>query len=65
MSRTSFISYCIEFYADHLQEPSPDIYRLFNESGLLEMLNNDYEDLHGMSIEYLIQFFGEFLEGRE
>ena len=62
MSRTSFKAYCIEYYADHLQKPSPDIYNLFYESGLLKMLDDDYEDLHGMSIEYLIQFFDEFLE---
>ena len=65
MSRTSFKIYCMEFYADHLQKPSPDVYRMFCESGLLDMLDSDYEDLHGMSIEYLLQFFDEFLEGRE
>jgi hypothetical protein len=32
-------------------------------SGLLELLDTDYEDLHGMSMEYLMQLFDEYLEG--
>ncbi|MDR2615314.1 MAG: DUF3791 domain-containing protein [Oscillospiraceae bacterium] len=63
MSRTSFKTFCIEFYAEHRRLSSPEVYRLFDESGLLELLDTDYEDLHGMSMEYLMQFFDEYLEG--
>jgi hypothetical protein len=28
----------------------------------MELLKTDYEDLHGMSFEYLNQFFDEYLE---
>lgn len=27
------------------------------------MIKSDYEDLHEMSMEYLMQFFDEYLEG--
>ena len=34
---------------------------MFEESGLLDMLKTDYEDLHGMGMEALMQFFDEYL----
>ncbi|HBT94911.1 MAG TPA: hypothetical protein DEB24_01830 [Coriobacteriia bacterium] len=36
---------------------------MFKSSGLLDMLRDDYEDLHGMSWEYLIPFYDEYLAG--
>ena len=30
--------------------------------GLLAMLDSDYEDLHGMGMEYLMQFFDKYLK---
>lgn len=63
MSRTSFKSFCIEFYSEHIKRPGTEVYQLFFNSGLLELLDQDYEDLHGMSMEYLMQFFDEYLEG--
>ena len=34
---------------------------MFKGSGLLEVLKTDYEDLHGMGMEALMQFFDEYL----
>jgi hypothetical protein len=62
---TSFLCFCIEFYAEHTHTPSPNVYRLFVETGLLDMLISDYEDLHGMSFEYLMQFFDDYLGASE
>ena len=61
MSKISFQTFCIEFYSRHIQKPSPEVYELFRKSGLLEMINTDYEDLHGMGMEALMQFFDEYL----
>lgn len=61
MSKLSFNTFCIEHYSHHINKPSNEIYSIFKESGLLDLLNNDYEDLHGMSMEYLMQFFDEYL----
>jgi hypothetical protein len=61
-SSLSFLTFCIELYAEHTHTSSPEIYRLFVKTGLLVMLVSDYDDLHGMSFEYLMQFFDEYLE---
>ena len=61
MSELSFQTFCIEFYSKHIQKPSPEVYALFAKSGLLDMLKTDYNDLHGMGIEALMQFFDEYL----
>ena len=61
MSKLSFQTFCIEFYSEHIQKPSPEVYALFAQSGLLDMLKTDYDDLHGMGMEALLQFFDEYL----
>jgi hypothetical protein len=62
MSQLSFITFCLELYAEHRNMSSPEVYQLFNKTGIMELLKTDYEDLHGMSFEYLNQFFDEYLE---
>ena len=58
MSTLSFKAFCIEYYAAHIGRPSNE-----EQTGLLNLLDEDYEDLHGMSMEYLMQFFDRYLEG--
>lgn len=65
MSVLSFKTFCIELYAEHTNKDSSEIYVIFQDSGLLNLLESDYEDLHGMSMEYLMQFFDEFLGGKK
>jgi hypothetical protein len=64
MSQLSFVTFCLELYAEYKDMSSPKVYQLFNKTGLLELLKTDYEDLHGMSFEYLNQFFDSWLEGK-
>ena len=64
MSKTSFKAFCIEYYAEHTQQSSDKVYELFKSTKLLDLLDSDYGDLHGMGLEYLMQFFDEYL-GRE
>ena len=61
MSELSFQTFSIEFYSKHIQKFSPEVYAMFAESGLLELLKTDYDDLHGMGMEALMQFFDEYL----
>ena len=61
MSKLSFQTFCIEFYGRHIQNTGPEVYQLFRESGLLDLLRSDYEDLHGMGMEALMQYFDEYL----
>lgn len=65
MSRLSFQTFCIEFYSHHIQKPSNEVYKLFVKEGVLELLVKDYEDLHGMGMEYLMQFIDEYLGNAE
>lgn len=62
MSKLSFLTFCIEHYADYIRRPSNEVYLLFSRTGLLQLLNTDYDDLHGMGLEYLMQFFDAYLE---
>lgn len=63
VSRLSFKVFCIEHYAQHIKKPGNEVYDLFETEHLLDMLDSDYEDLHGMGIEYLMQMFDEYLDG--
>jgi len=63
MSKVSFISFCIENYADYIKESSSEVYKLFKEQGLLDLLREDYADLHGMGVEYMIDFCKKYLDG--
>ncbi|MPM63737.1 hypothetical protein SDC9_110619 [bioreactor metagenome] len=64
MSKLSFKAFCIEQYAAHIKHPSNEVYDLFAREGLLALLDSDYDDLHGMSMEYLMQFFDNYLKER-
>jgi hypothetical protein len=61
MSKTSFLTFCIEYYAEHIHKTSEKVYALFKREGLLKLIDEDYGDLHGMGMEYLMRFFDEYL----
>lgn len=61
MSKLSFVSFCIEHYAQHIKKASNDVYELFKREKVIEFLENDYNDLHGMGIEYVMQIIDEYL----
>jgi len=61
VSKTSFKAFCVEFYANHTGKTGPEVYAEFERSGLLKELDDDYEDLHGMGMEALMQMFDEYL----
>jgi hypothetical protein len=65
MSQLSFLTFCIELYAEHKNSSGPEVYQKFTQTGLLELLKTDYNDLHGMSFEYLNQFFDDYLAGEK
>ena len=62
MSRLSLKAFCIELYADHNSIPSNEVYTLFEKNGILKMLDDDYETLHGHGFEYVIKDIEEILE---
>ena len=63
MSILSFKAYCIEKYADYKSMPSNEVYKLFKEKGVIDMLNRDYEVLHGFGFEYIVRDIDKFIFG--
>jgi hypothetical protein len=62
MSRLSFKAFCIEQYADYTSIPSNEVYSLFEKNGIIKMLDNDYDILHGHGFEYLIHDIEEIIK---
>lgn len=63
MNKTTFIVFCIEYYSYHIKVPSSEVYTIFKKEELLSLLENNYEALYEMSMEYMMQFFDEYLRG--
>lgn len=63
MSKLSFKTFCIELYADYKSMPSNEVYLLFEKKGVLDMLDKDYDLLHGFGFEYVLQDIDQFLGG--
>lgn len=61
MRRLSFKTMCIEHYADHINKNGNEVFSLFHQKGLLSHLDADYDDLHGMSVQYLMHYFDDYL----
>lgn len=57
-----FVIMCVEQYALISNESSAITYKKMKESGVIKLLVEDYEDLHGMSTVYLNQLIGKMLE---
>ena len=62
MSRLSFKTFCIELYADHKSIPSSEGFALFEKNGILKMLDEDYDVLHGHGFEYIIHDIDSVME---
>jgi len=60
LSILSFKAFCIEFYSEYKGMKSNEVYSLFERDGVLDLLEKEYEDLHGMGMEYLMNFIDEY-----
>jgi len=54
MSRLSFKTFCIELYAERKSIPGCEAYALFEKNGILKMLDEDYDILHGHGFDYVL-----------
>lgn len=57
-----FVILCIEMYSKYKNRSSFDIYKILKSHNVLDMLSDDYEDLHGMSTEWLNEYIDSFVE---
>jgi hypothetical protein len=64
MSRLSFKLFCTEKYADKHNISGSEVYKLFESKGVLGMLDEDYDVLHGHGFEYVIGDIERFLAGQ-
>jgi len=62
MSRLSFKTFCIELYADYKSMPSTEVYALFAQNGILNMLDDDYNVLHGHGFDYVLRDIEQIVE---
>ena len=58
-----FIIMCVEQYASSINQGSDIVYRKLNESGIINELKDDYEDMHGMSTCSLNEYINKRLSG--
>jgi hypothetical protein len=63
MSRLSFKAFCIEKYADYKAIPSNEVFALFYKNRVLDMLDRDYDILHGFGFEYIANDIEQFMYG--
>jgi hypothetical protein len=62
MSRLSFKAFCIELYADRKSIPSNEVYSLFEQNGIIKMLDEDYDMLHGHGFDYVLNDIEQIME---
>lgn len=62
MSRLSFKTFCIELYADYKSMPSDEAFALFDNNNILQMLDEDYDILHGHGFDYVIHDIDQIIE---
>ena len=63
MSKRSFKTYCIELYADYKSIPSNEVYAIFEKEGVLDMLDEDYGQIHGLGFQFVVGEIDHFLNG--
>ena len=59
----SFLIMCVEQYAKATNKNSGEVYQEMSQKNLFEEMSSDYEDLHGMSTEYLNDYIDTMLGG--
>jgi hypothetical protein len=62
MSRLSFKTFCIELYAERKHILSSEAFALFEKKGILKMLDEDYDILHGHGFDYVLHDIEQILE---
>jgi len=58
-----FIVMCVEHYASYSNKTSEEAYKELSKKGIIQELDSDYEDLHGMSTMYLNEYISTLVGG--
>lgn len=54
-----FVILCVEQYASKVNKSSRETYTLLNSLGIINELESDYQDMHGMSTEMINEYIDE------
>ena len=65
MSRLSFKAFCIELYADRKNIRSSEVFSIFEKNGIIKMLDEDYDILHGHGFDYVFHDIDQILENNQ
>ena len=60
-----FLVMTVEQYADSINSPSNEVYMRMKNKNLINLIKDDYDDLHGMSTVYLNDYIGALLGDHE
>ena len=60
-----FLIMTIEQYAESINSPSNEVYMRMKNKNLINLIKDDYDDLHGMSTVYLNDYIGALLGDHE
>ncbi len=61
MDVVSLQTSCIEAYSQRYHQSDDEVYQLFENEGLLKVIEEDYEELRGMSHEHRLWFIDGYL----
>ena len=59
-----FLIMCIENYAESVSEPSSVVYKKMKDQGIVDILKDEYDDLHGFSTVYLNDYISNLSQER-
>ncbi|WP_296012595.1 DUF3791 domain-containing protein [uncultured Treponema sp.] len=60
-----FISWCIEEYAAENKKKSKDVAVFFNQAGVLDFLEKNWEILHSQGRNYILGSINDFIKSQE
>ena len=52
-------------YAKHINKPSNEVYLLLLVNGVLDLLRDDFEFMHGFGFEFINDYIDKYLKGRK
>ncbi|MHC6203605.1 DUF3791 domain-containing protein [Breznakiellaceae bacterium SP9] len=61
-AQTTFVSFCIEMYAQAFQLSGTAVIDIFERSGVLDYLFTNYEALHTQGWSYILPLISGYLE---
>lgn len=59
-----FVVRCVEQYAYSTKQPNYEVFKVFENNGIIQLLIDDYDELHGYSHVYINDWISDVLKAR-